>query len=61
VGAAIVAFTIWVCYRSASPLSRALGETAMNVFLRLSAFIVLCVGVAILWSGVVGLVQSTPW
>jgi hypothetical protein len=31
------------------------------VFLRLSAFILLCVGVAIFWSGVVGLVQSTSW
>ena len=40
---------------------RVLGDNAMNVFLRLSAFLLLCVGVAILWSGVVGLVQSTPW
>jgi multiple antibiotic resistance protein len=61
VGALIVAASIWFCYRSASPLSRVLGETAMNVFLRLSAFILLCVGVAIFWSGVVGLVQSTRW
>ena len=56
-GAAIVALSIWVCYRSASQLSRALGENAMNVFLRLSAFLVLCVGVAILWSGLVGLLE----
>ena len=46
-GAVIIAIAIWVCYRSASPLSRVLGETAMHVFLRLSAFILLCVGVAI--------------
>ena len=60
-GAVIIAITIWVCYRSASHLTRVLGEAAMNVFLRLSAFILLCVGVAIFWSGIVGLVQSTPW
>jgi len=38
-----------------------LGETGTNVFLRLSAFILLCVGVAIFWNGVVSLVQSTRW
>jgi hypothetical protein len=27
------------------------------VFLRLSAFIMLCVGVSILWGGIVGLVE----
>jgi multiple antibiotic resistance protein len=61
VGAVIVAITIWVCYRSASRLSRVLGETGTSVFLRLSAFILLCVGVAIFWSGAVGLIQSTRW
>jgi multiple antibiotic resistance protein len=35
----------------------ALGENGTNVFLRLSAFILLCVGVAILWSGILGLIQ----
>ena len=61
VGAGIVSASIYICYRSASYLSRALGETAQHVFLRLSAFILLCVGVAIFWSGVVGLVQTTRW
>jgi multiple antibiotic resistance protein len=61
VGVGIVAASIYVCYRSASRLSRALGETGTSVFLRLSAFILLCVGVAIFWSGVVGLVQTTQW
>ena len=60
-GAGIVSASISVCYRSASYLSRVLGETAPNVFLRLSAFILLCVGVSIFWSGVVGLVQTTRW
>ena len=61
IGAAVVAATIWVCYRSAFRLSSVLGETGTSVFLRLSAFILLCVGVAIFWSGAVGLVQSTRW
>ncbi len=61
IGAAIIAVAINVSYRFATRLSKALGETGTNVFLRLSAFILLCVGVGIFWSGVVGLVQSTKW
>jgi multiple antibiotic resistance protein len=56
-----VALMINVCYRFSTRLISALGETGTNVFLRLSAFILLCVGVAIFWSGVVGLIQSTKW
>jgi multiple antibiotic resistance protein len=61
IGAAITAVIIYVSYRSAARLGRMLGETGRSVFLRLSAFILLCVGVAIFWSGAVGLVQSTRW
>jgi multiple antibiotic resistance protein len=61
VGAAIVAISVYVCYRFAPRLVSALGETGTSVFLRLSAFILLCVGVAIFWSGAVGLVQATKW
>ena len=61
IGAAIIAVAINVCYRFATRLIGALGETGTNVFLRLSAFILLCVGVAIFWNGVVGLIQETKW
>jgi multiple antibiotic resistance protein len=61
IGAAIVALTVFVCYRSAHRLGLILGETGRSVFLRLSAFILLCVGVAIFWSGAVGLIQTTEW
>jgi len=61
IGAAIIAVSIYVSYRSATRLISAMGETGTNVFLRLSAFILLCVGVGIFWSGVVGLVQTTKW
>jgi multiple antibiotic resistance protein len=61
IGAAIIAVAINVCYRFATRLIGALGETGTNVFLRLSAFILLCVGVGIFWNGVVGLVQQTKF
>jgi multiple antibiotic resistance protein len=55
-GIAIIALTVYLCYRFSSKVIGVLGDTGTNVFLRLSAFILLCVGVAILWSGITGLV-----
>lgn len=57
VGVAIVAFSVYLSYRFASRLIAYLGETGTIVFLRLSSFILLCVGVAILWSGVSDLIR----
>jgi multiple antibiotic resistance protein len=57
VGIAIITLTVYLSYRFASRLIARLGETGTNVFLRLSAFIMLCVGVSILWGGIVGLVE----
>lgn len=57
VGVLIVSLTVFLSYRFASRLIAYLGETGTAVFLRLSSFILLCVGVAIIWSGLVDLVQ----
>jgi multiple antibiotic resistance protein len=57
IGVAIVSLAVYLCYRFSSRLIAVLGETGTNVFLRLSAFILLCVGVAIMWSGIVGLIE----
>lgn len=50
-GAALVAITIFLSYRFAEWLARVLGETAMSVVIRLSSFILLCIGVQIGWNG----------
>jgi multiple antibiotic resistance protein len=57
VGVAIITLVVYLSYRFASRLISRLGENGTNVFLRLSAFIMLCVGVSILWGGIVGLVE----
>lgn len=57
-GPALVAMTIYLCYRSAERLERLLGQTAMNVIVRLSSFILLCIGVQIVWDGVRSLLFS---
>lgn len=59
-GALAVAFSIYACYRSAEKIAAALGETAMNVVIRLSSFILLCIGVQIVWNGVSALLGSLP-
>lgn len=52
VGPALVAVTIFLSYRFAERLASFLGQTAMNVIVRLAAFILLCIGVQIIWNGV---------
>ncbi len=55
----VVAVTVYLSFRFAARLIASLGETGTSVFLRLSAFILLCVAISILWSGIVGLIEST--
>jgi multiple antibiotic resistance protein len=57
VGVAVVAVTVYLSYRFASRLISLLGDTGAMVFLRLSSFILLCVGVSIMWGGIADLVQ----
>jgi len=58
VGVAAVALSIYVCYRYAENVAKALGETAMNVIIRLSSFILICIGVQIMWNGVSALLRT---
>src|SRR5262245_37991137 len=55
---ALIAACIYVCYRFAEDMARFLGETGTAVFLRLSSFIVVCIGVQITWNGVEALLAS---
>jgi multiple antibiotic resistance protein len=52
IGAGIVSLAILLTYRYAQRVGRRIGVTGMTVVLRLSAFIVLCIGVGIVWNGV---------
>lgn len=58
VGPALVAITIYLSYRFAERIARVLGETAMNVIVRLTSFILLCIGVQIVWAGIRALLSS---
>lgn len=46
-----IAVTIYLAYRFAEKLGRLLGETGLEVLVRLSAFILMCIGIEIIWNG----------
>jgi multiple antibiotic resistance protein len=50
-GIIAMALTIYVCYRFAENTIALLGKAGTNVVVRLSAFILLCIGIQILWTG----------
>ena len=50
--AAFIGLTIYLSYAWSERLERLLGESAINVFLRLSSFLLLCIGVQILANGI---------
>lgn len=56
VGVGITAVAIYLGYRFAPQLVRGLGSVGTTVLLRFSAFILLCVGVQIVWDGAAELV-----
>lgn len=56
----VIALSVWLCYRYAQRVALWLGHTRMMVVLRLSAFIVLCIGVEITWNGVRSLAAELP-
>ena len=58
VGCAFLAVTIYLCYGFADRLGAAVGPTGMNVILKLSAFLLVCIGVQILWNGASQLLRS---
>jgi multiple antibiotic resistance protein len=57
-GLAIVAVVIYLTYAKADAILRRLGSTGAIIVIRLSAFILLCVGVQIIWNGVRALLLS---
>jgi multiple antibiotic resistance protein len=53
-----VATSVLLCYGLANQLARVLGKTAMTVIVRLSSFLLVCIGVQIMWNGLSALLLS---
>jgi multiple antibiotic resistance protein len=60
IGSAAVALIIYLSYNFSDRLAAAIGASGMNVILRLSAFLLVCIGVQILWNGASQLLSSLP-
>lgn len=50
-GVVAIALSIYIAYRFAGNLARLLGTTGLEVMVRLSAFILMCIGIQIIWNG----------
>jgi multiple antibiotic resistance protein len=58
VGILLVALGVYLCYRYAELILRKLGPTGTGVVVRLTAFILLCIGVQICWNGLHALISN---
>lgn len=58
IGSAIIALSIFLCYGFSDRLARVLGPTAMSVIVRLTSFLLVCIGVQILWNGASALLAT---
>jgi len=57
-GVLITAVAVYLCYRYAERILRKLGTVGTNVLIRLSSFILLCIGVQIMWNGLSSLLRG---
>ena len=60
IASALVAVLTYLCYAYADRLGAIIGPTGMNVMLKLTAFLLVCIGVQILWNGASQLLNSLP-
>ncbi|MFY9937905.1 MAG: MarC family protein [Silvibacterium sp.] len=58
IGMLLICITVYICYANAERLIRVLGKSGTDILMRLSAFILLIIGVQIMWNGLsVGIQQ----
>jgi multiple antibiotic resistance protein len=55
---ALIAVSIFLCYGFADWLAKAVGETGETVIIRLSSFLLVCIGIQIMWNGISTLLSS---
>jgi len=58
---ALIGVSVYFCYAFSDRLGRVLGDTGMAVIVRLSAFLLVCIGVQIMWNGISALLSSVQF
>lgn len=56
----LLALLIYFLYRHSARLARLLGATGTTIVVRLSAFLLFCIGIQILWNGAAELLSTLP-
>ena len=57
----VMAAAIYVCFAYSDRVERLLGSSGTDIAVRLSAFILFCLGVQIIWTGASDLLASVRW
>jgi multiple antibiotic resistance protein len=60
IGTAVISLTIYLCYGFADRITALIGPTGVKVIIKLTAFLLVCIGVQILWNGASQLISSLP-
>ncbi len=58
---ALIGVSIYLCYGFSDRLARVIGDTGMTVIVRLSSFLLVCIGVQIMWNGMSALLTSVQF
>ena len=58
IGMTLIAITIVICYGFSDRLARILGPTATSVIIRLTSFLLVCIGIQIAWNGLRALLET---
>jgi len=57
---ALLALLVYAFYRNSSRLADLIGPTGTSIVVRLSAFLLFCIGIQILWNGAAELLGTLP-
>jgi multiple antibiotic resistance protein len=56
----LLALLVYVFYRNAARLADLIGPTGTTIVVRLSAFLLFCIGIQVMWNGAAELLASVP-
>ena len=60
VAVTLLCLLIYVCYRNSARLADIIGATGTTIIVRLSAFLLFCIGIQVFWNGAAELLSSLP-
>jgi multiple antibiotic resistance protein len=60
VAVTLLCLLIYVCYRNSARLADIIGATGTTIIVRLSAFLLFCIGIQVFWNGAAELLGSLP-